>query len=272
MPLDYEVFERALTLFHRHSLQNDETVRQMQARGILPSTPSSGFPVLDLGAGEGHLPTLMRPYADPLVLVEPNSRCVEALRRTFAHVYPLRWGEAALHRLRADFPQRFRLVTMSHMLYHFDGIDDVGRRLRMAFSLVQPGGHLVVVINQPSAPTALIGIAFQVAEGRAAEAATNQAVHASCHDPAFYQELAGDDAEVAIFPIDTPIHRVANRDELIILLRMALLDPLSETPCDTDRLDAFLAAELDTRYPGLDYPATLPSVDDMIVIRKGAGG
>lgn len=56
--------------------------------------------------------------------------------------------------------------------------------------------------------------------------------------------------------------------ELILLFRMPLLDPLSPAPCDTDRLDAFIACDLDSRYPGLTYPATIPSQDDLIVLRK----
>jgi len=104
--------------------------------------------------------------------------------------------------------------------------------------------------------------------GRAREAATNQALHAVCHQPGFYQDLLGDQAEITILPIDAPLSQVASRQELITLLRMALLDPLSTAPCDTDRVDAFIAGELDRWYPALTYPVTLPSRDDMIIIRK----
>jgi len=36
MALDFEVFEHALALFHSRSLQNDEAVRQLLARGSCP--------------------------------------------------------------------------------------------------------------------------------------------------------------------------------------------------------------------------------------------
>ena len=79
MPLDYEVFEQALTLFHRYSLQNSEAVRQMQAKGVLPTARRHGFSVFDIGAGQGCLPGLMQKFADTLVLLEPNPRCIEVL-------------------------------------------------------------------------------------------------------------------------------------------------------------------------------------------------
>ncbi len=267
MLLDYEVFEQALTLFHHYSRQNSETVRQMQAKGILPTTRRRGFAVLDIGAGQGHLPSLMQPYADTLVLLEPNRRCVEVLQQAFPHVYPCPWGASALERLHRDYPQGFDLITMSHMLYHFDGLDDIRDKVRMALTLLKPGGQLVIVLNQPSAPMALIGIAFQVATGRQAEVATNQDLHAFCHTSRFYRDLAGQGTAVVIASIDTPLDRVPSRAALIALLRMCLINPLSESPCATDELDAFISEFLDSHYPRLTYPATLPSRDELIVIR-----
>lgn len=267
MLLDYEVFEQALTLFHHYSRQNGETIRQMQVKGLLPATRRRGFAVLDIGAGQGHLPSLMQAYADTLVLLEPNRRCVEVLQQSFTHVYSCPWDNDALGRLHRDYPQGFDLITMSHMLYHFDGLDDIRDKVRMALTLRKPSGQLAIVLNQPSAPMAQIGIAFQIATGRQAEAETNQDLHAFCHTARFYQDLAGQGTEVAIAPIDTPLDQVQSRAELIALLRMCLLNPLSEAPCVTDTLDAFVGEFLDTQYPRLTYPATIPSQDELIFIR-----
>jgi SAM-dependent methyltransferase len=269
MCLDYDVFEQALSLFHAYSLQNDEAVNELLRRGILPATPRSDFSVLDIGSGQGYLPGLMQRFVSTLVLVEPNPRCVQRLQEQFECVYPISWGDEALCRIRADHPQGFDLVTMSHMLYHFHGIDDIREKIRMALTLVTPGGHLAIVINQPQAPTARIGIGFQVAEGRLDEASTNDQLHAHCHDVRFYEALSSEHAGVAIYPLDTPLHEVPSREDLVTLFRMALLNPLSEAPCDTASLDRFIARYLDATYPALTYPATIPSVDDLIVIRTG---
>jgi len=268
MPLDYEIFEQALTLFHRYSLQNSEAVRQMQHQGVLPRVRRSGFCILDLGAGQGHLPRLMQNYADTLVLLEPNPRCVEVLQHGFPNLYPCRWDASARERLHGDWPRGFDLITMSHMLYHFNGLDDIRAKIRMALSLLAPGGHLVIVINQPGAPMALIGIAFELAQGRLEESATNQDLHRCCHAPGFYQELAGRHAVVAIHPIDAPLRQVESRGDLIVLLRMCLLNPLSCAPCTTASLDRFIADYLDSCFPALRYPATIPSQDDLITIRR----
>jgi hypothetical protein len=268
MSRDYEVFEQALTLFHHYSLQNSETVRQLQMKGILPTTRRAGFAVFDIGAGQGCLPGLMREYTDTLVLLEPNPRCVAALRREFKEVYPYPWDGEARALVQGDWPPGFELITMSHMLYHFKGIDDIRDKIRMALGLLEPGGNLAIIINQPSAPMARVGIGFQQASGRLGESQTNQSLHAFCHEPAFYQELTGGQAEVTIDPIDTPLRRVRSRRDLITLFRMPLLDPLSEAPCATDELDAYITAFLDAEYPALTYPATIPSRDDLIVIRN----
>lgn len=265
---DDEVFEQSLSLFHQYSLQNSETVRQMQEKGILPTSPRAGFAVFDIGAGQGYLPSLMRDYAETLVLLEPNPRCVDVLRQRFREVYPYPWGREALDLVRRAWPQGFDLITMSHMLYHLNGIDDIRDKVRMALSLLRPRGNLAIIINQPAAPMARVGIRFQEEEGRLDEAATNRQLHASCHAESFYRDLAGGQAEVDISPIDTPLRAVQSRSDLITLFRMPLLNPLSEAPCDTARLDTYIAAFLDAEYPALSYPATLPSRDDLILIRN----
>lgn len=268
MPLDFVVFEEALSLFHHYSLQNDEAVRLMQDKGILPANPRNDFSVLDIGAGQGYLPGLMQRYAGTMVVLEPNSRCVEVLRQHFDHVYPCQWDEHALHRLRSDYPQGFELITMSHMLYHFNGIDDIRRKIRMALTLLKPEGCLAIFINHPSAPTARVGTAFQMAEGRLDEAATNQDIHTFCHRLDFFQELSGKRADVSITPVNSPFYEVKSREDLIILFRMALLNPLSKAPCDTDKLDRFIARYVDSEFPSLTFPATIPSYDDLIIIRN----
>jgi 2-polyprenyl-3-methyl-5-hydroxy-6-metoxy-1,4-benzoquinol methylase len=268
MLLDDDVFEQALTLFHHYSLQNDEAVRQMHDKGILPTAHRIAFSVLDIGAGQGCLPGLMQQYADTLVLLEPNPRCVQVLQQQFDPVYPYPWGNFALHRLRSDYPKGFDLITMSHMIYHFHGIDDIRKKIRMALTLLKPEGHLAIIINQPSAPTARIGIAFQLAEDRFDEAATNQDLHTFCHESHFYRELSGGHGDVAVYPVNSPISQVKSREDMITLFRMPLLNPLSKSPCDTDRLDSFISHYLDSTYPSLAYPATIPSYDDLIIIRK----
>lgn len=268
MQLDYEVFEQALTLFHRYSLQNSEAVRQLQDRGVLPIVYRAGFSILDIGAGQGHLPDLMRPYAERLMVLEPNPRCCDVLAKKFTDVYACPWSASARHRVFTDHPQGFDLVTLSHVLYHFNGRDDIREKIRLALTLVKPGGHLAIILNQPSAPMALIGIGFQRAAGRREEAATNLDLHACCHESRFYQALAGRQAEVAIYTIDTPLDRVPTREDLIVLFRMCLLNPLSAAPCDTIRLDAFISDYLDTTYPALSFPATIPSQDDLVIIQK----
>ncbi len=268
MTLDYEAFEQALTLFHHYSLQNSEAVRQMQDKGVLPTAHRRGFSVFDIGAGQGCLPSLMRQYADTLVLLEPNPRCAEILRRSFDTVHTCLWGEPALHRMLNAYSQGFDLITMSHVLYHFNGLDDIREKIRMALALVKPQGNLAIVLNQPSAPMARIGIGFQLAERRLDEAKTNEDLHAVCHEARFFQELAGEQAAVAIYPITAPLYLVKSRDELIAIFRMCVLNPLSEAPCETDKLDSFIASFLDTKYPALTYPATIPSQDDLIIIRS----
>ncbi len=89
------------------------------------------------------------------------------------------------------------LMTLSHMLYHFNGLDDIREKIRLALTLLKPGGNFAIILNQPSAPMALIGIGFQRAAGRRREAATNLDLHACCHESRFYQALAGRQAEVA---------------------------------------------------------------------------
>ncbi len=262
------VFEEALTLFQRRSVQCAETARQMQARRILPAARRAGLSVLDIGAGEGRLASLMNPLAGTLVLLEPNPRCVELLKERFPHVYPDRWDERARDRLRDDHPEGFGLVTMTHMLYHFSGPEEIRARLRLALTLLNPGGHLVITLNQETAPMARMGIRFQLEEGRLEESSANQGLHASCHDKRFYEALASDGLDVEIAPMDGSLRDIGSWEELIRLFRMPLLDPLSHAPCDTERLDAFIAADLDSRFPGLAYPATIPSRDDLIVLRK----
>ena len=114
----------------------------------------------------GYLPSLMRQYADTLVLLEPNPRCAERLRRSFDTVHTCLWGEPALHRMLSNYSQGFDLITMSHVLYHFNGLNDIRDKIRMALALLKPQGHLAIVLNQPSAPMARIGIGFQLAERR----------------------------------------------------------------------------------------------------------
>lgn len=263
-----EVFAEALALFHRYSLQNPRTIKAMQRVGALPKAFQADFAALDIGAGEGRLPALFEPLVDRLVLVEPNPHCVERLRRRFREVHAAPWSDLAMRELRVKHPEGFDLVSMSHMIYHFDGIDDIRAKIALAFALVRPNGHLVIVINQPDAPTAQVGIAFQEAEGRAAEAATNHELHLACHGASFYEDLLGPDAAVSIHDIDTPLLGVPGRDDLIRLLRMALLDPAAANDCDTERLDAFIGGYLDTAYPGLAYPADVPSRDQLIDIRR----
>lgn len=268
----YEVFEAALTLFHRTSVQNEELERQLRLRGILPEVPRAGFSVLDLGAGQGRLPRLLAPWADPLILVEPNPRCVELLRGEFPHVSPNRWGEPARDEVRREHPGGFSLVTMSHMLYHLGGLDDIRAKLALALGLLEPGGHLVVVINQEPAPMARLGMRYLLARGSMEAWSTNRVLHDHCHEARFYREVAGEGFDVEVRPVDGSLYGVASRDELIRLFRMPLLDPLSKKPCDTDALDAFLAEALDAQFPGLAYPATIPSLDDLVVIRRSAAG
>ena len=157
------------------------------------------------------------------------------------------------------------------MLYHFNGLADIREKIRMALRLLKPEGSLVIVLNQPTAPMVLIGIGFELAEGRRDEAATNKDLHTFCHESRFYQELAGQQAAVVIDPIATPLHQVKNRRDLITLFRMCLLNPLSAAPCATAKLDGFITDYLDSHYPALTYPATIPSWDDLIIIRKRQG-
>ena len=265
---EYAVFTEALDLFHRYSLQNDETVRALQGLGVLPAVHRPGFAVLDIGAGQGHLPDLMRGLTDTLVLVEPNPRCVEVLRARFPAVHAGPWGKGALRCLRADHPAGFDLITLSHMLYHLAGIADVRAKVRLALTLLKPGGALAVVLNRRDAPMSRIGIAFEVAEGRQAEAQTNRDLLACCHTPDFYRDLAGPGFAVSLQTIDTPLCAVPSRADLIGLLRMCLLDPLSAAPCATERVDRFIAGWLDANHPGLGYPASIPSHDDLVVLRR----
>lgn len=152
MPRDYEIFEQVLTLFHACSLQNDETVRHLLECGILPADGHEDFSILDIGAGQGYLSGLLQPYADPLVLLEPNPRCVQVLKARFNRVYPYRWSDFSRRLIARDHRQGFSLIILSHMIYHFDGVEDIRRKLRMALTLLKQAGHLVVVINQPEAP------------------------------------------------------------------------------------------------------------------------
>lgn len=268
MLLDYEVFEQALSLFHHYSRQNDETVRQMEANGLLPPIHRHDFSVLDIGAGQGYLPRLMQKYAGTLVLLEPSPCCVQVLKQHFAHVYPCKWEEAALRRLREDYPSGFDLITMSHMLYHLDGIEDIRSKIRMALTLLKLGGNLAIVIIQPSAPTARIGTSFFEAEGFSDIARTNKELHACCHSHDFYRQLSDGQTDVSIIQVYSPLHQVRSREDLIGLFRMALINPLLETPCDIAKLDAFIVDFLDAQHPRLTYPATIPSYDNLIVLRK----
>jgi hypothetical protein len=128
--------------------------------------------------------------------------------------------------------------------------------------------HGFSATRQETAPMARMGIRFQLEEGRLEESSANQGLHASCHDKRFYEALASDGLDVEIAPMDGSLRDIGSWEELIRLFRMPLLDPLSHAPCDTERLDAFIAADLDSRFPGLAYPATIPSRDDLIVLRK----
>ena len=268
MTRDDEAFQQSLTLFHRYSRQNDETVRQMQLRHILPSSPIGNSSLLDIGAGEGRLPRLLQPYVGKLVLLEPNDRCADVLERSFSPVYRCAWGPAALHRLQINFPDGFDIVTMSHMLYHLGGMDDVRTKIRMALALLKPQGHLVIVVNQPTAVTLKVGVASFAAGGRPDEAQWQQTLQGFCHQPSFYAELAGATTTVSVESIETPLQDVPNREELIALLRMALIDPISTAPCSLERLDAQIATFLDINYPALPYPATLSSQDSLIILRR----
>lgn len=270
-PRAWELFEPSLTLFHRYSIQNHELVRQLRGRGILPATRGGGFAALDIGAGQGLLPRLLAPLVDRLVLVEPNLRCVELLRRTFPEVHAALWDVPVCSRIHTAHPDGFALVTMSHMLYHLDGLEDVRAKVRLALALLRPGGHLAVVLNQRSAPPARIGIRFQELEGRGKESATNQGIHGTCHEPGFWTSLAGPGFDVELGPVDGSLHGVPDRAALVELFRMPLLDPLSEAPCDLARIDAFVASELDALLPDLSYPATIPISDDLVLLRRRPG-
>mgnify|MGYP006273181311 CR=1 FL=1 len=263
-----ETFAEALALFHRYSLQNPRTIETMQRVGALPSAFSPDFAALDIGAGEGRLPVLFEPLVDTLVLLEPNPHCVERLRHRFRDVHAEPWGELAMRRLRVEYRAGFDLVSMSHMIYHFDGIDDIRAKIALAFALVKTDGHLVIVINQPDALTAQVGIAFQESEGRSGEARTNRDLHTFCHQASFYQDALGPNAVIGIHTIDAPLVGVPGRADLIRLLRMPLLDPGATGECDTGQLDAFIGRYLDATHPGLAYPADIPSRDQLIVIRR----
>lgn len=271
MPLDRDIFEAALTTFHRYSRQNDAFVDALLDMGVLPPAPNPDFAVLDLGAGQGHLPALLRGRVGILAVLEPNAACVAKLRETFAPVYAAPWDEPACAGIARDYPHGFDLVSMSHMLYHFHGIDDIRAKVKLAMRLVKPGGALAIVVNQSDAPSARVGMSFLCANDFMAECQTNRQLHESCHDASFYARLFGDEAAISVRALDAPLADVPNRDELVAALRMPLLDPLSGAPCDAGRLDRHIAAFLDEAYPGLAYPATLPSRDDMILIRRKAG-
>ncbi|MEI8186414.1 MAG: methyltransferase domain-containing protein [Chlorobiaceae bacterium] len=268
MSRDYEVFEQALTLFHRYSLQNDLLVEKMKKLGILPEILNAGFSVFDIGAGQGHLPDLMQRYVGKLILLEPNPQCVDMLSKRFDNVYPYPWESSSLERVRNDHPDGFNLVTMSHMLYHFEGINDVREKVRMSLSLVKTGGNLAIVVNQPSAPTAIVGVSYQEAEGRVDEARTNRELHAIINDSGFFSELSGRHFDVSIYPIDTPLTGVSSREELITLFRMPILNPLSKAACNLQKIDSFIEAFIDTHYQGLSYPAVIPSRDNLIVLHN----
>ncbi|MFO1414590.1 MAG: methyltransferase domain-containing protein [Burkholderiales bacterium] len=263
-----DAFGAALALFHRHSTQNPAAVAALQALGILPARACADLAILDIGAGEGRLPALLQPFARTLVLVEPNPGCVARLRRRWPAVRARPWDDATAQALQRAHPAGFDLVTMSHMLYHLDGLAGIRAGLRAALALVRPGGHLAVVVNQPSAPTVRAGVAFMRAQGRHAEAATNEALHRHCHDPGFYADVGAGTCDVTLVPVACPLRGVPSRTALVALLRMPLLDPRAARADDLPALDAWLAAWLDREYPGLAYPATLDGTDDLVAVRR----
>lgn len=263
MPSDYKLFQQSLTLFHKYSQQNNIAVKEMLSRDILPSSA-----VLDIGAGEGHLPDLMREHISQIVLVEPNPECVKVLQNKYEHVYPSYWDESIAGRIRKDFTEGFSLITMSHMLYHLGNPDNIRSAIRMAFGLLKSQGYLVIIINAYSAPTAQIGMKFLSEEGRTEELNTNLEIHTFCHDINFYKQLAIPLSLAEICSLNTPFEGVENREELIALFRMPLLDPLSKSCSNTKKLDEFIDRELKLRYPSLEFPAAVPSSDDMIILQK----
>ncbi|NTU98242.1 MAG: class I SAM-dependent methyltransferase [Chlorobiaceae bacterium] len=264
MVLDNEIFEQALTLFHRYSLQNDCLFEKMTELGILPKDRDPGLSVFDIGAGQGHLPDLIRPHVGKLILLEPNRRCVDVLSKRFEHIYPCPWNAEALERVRTDHPGGFDLVTMSHMLYHFQGIDDIHEKIMLSLSSVNAGGNLVIAVNQPSAPTSKAGVRFQMEEGRLDEFRTNHDLLDIVNDSGFFSELSDQGFDVSIYPLDTPLKGVSDREELVMLFRMPLLNPLSDSPCDLRKIDGFISDFIDSQFPDLCYPATIPSMDNMI--------
>ncbi len=268
MALDTDVFEEALGLFHQYSLQNNETVSKLHLKGLLPETKRPGFSVLDIGAGQGHLPSLMRDYTDNLVVLEPNPRCVAALKQQFERVYPYRWEPFACKKIQQDFPEGFHLITMSHMLYHFKGLEDIQNKIKLAVSLLKPEGSLVIVLNKSSALMARIGISYQFAEGRLDEALVNQEIHQACHSKQFYEVISENLFPIEIETIETPLCNVPSRKDLVGLLRMCLINPLSQAPCQTEKIDTFISQYLDKTYTSLTFPATLASEDELIVLRR----
>lgn len=267
--LDYEVFEEALALFHQYSRQNGQTVVEMQRRLILPKNRQPGFGALDVGAGQGYLSSLMAPLVEQLVLVEPNPRCVQTLKAQFPKVYPQPWSLHTAETVRMEYPQGFNLVTMSHMLYHFADLDQVKKAIDLALGCVKPGGSLVIVLNTPSALMARIGVAYRQAVGRLDDAFVNQQIHAHClSEPFYHQAFQSSCEEIEIQTVATPLCDVPNVGTLVELLRMCLLNPLSDAPFDESHVDGFIRQFVEDHYPGLSYPATLESLDKLIVLRR----
>jgi 2-polyprenyl-3-methyl-5-hydroxy-6-metoxy-1,4-benzoquinol methylase len=265
---DYEAFEEALALFHEYSLQNDETLNQLQQHHLLPYARQEGFAVMDIGAGQGYLPSLMAPLTETMVLVEPNPRCVQSLQERFKKVYPNPWDRLIAANITHDYPAGFDLITMSHMLYHFKGLQDIREKICLAAALLKPGGTLAIILNTPSAPSAKVGVAYQQAMGRLDEALVNQEIHAHCLTKEFYTQLSDDIKSVEVYPIATPFSGVPDFETLVKLFRMSVLNPVSQAPFDEGSVDGFIRRYIQSVYPDLTYPATIDSHDKLILLKR----
>lgn len=100
--------------------------------------------VIEYGAGIGTFSELMRPMAESMVLVEPDARMAEILRRKFAQDHAIEVASVTLENHVAGVPQGLAdTVVLVNVLEHIE--DDAQAVLGLARSL-KPGGHLAIFV------------------------------------------------------------------------------------------------------------------------------
>jgi SAM-dependent methyltransferase len=107
---------------------------------------------LEVGAGIGTLSAKVEPLCTELVLVEPAVSLCRHLEARFADVPKVRPCLGTLDQAVLDYPDEFDsgfdTIVSFNVLEHIE--DDVGV-LRMAATLLHPGGHVVLFV--PSLPS-----------------------------------------------------------------------------------------------------------------------